>query len=112
MSKLKQIRYTDETWSTIDNGATLATRGSENGILVLDEEHPSGARIAIEKESDTAPYAITCGVYGFFFHTVFCRNEEEAYRKYEDMKTDLELIMNESDEDARYELGRQFVDKY
>ena len=57
-------------WHQFDGGATLRTAGSEGGTVVIDDEHPSGGRITLER--DTAyriPWAITGGVYGWLVHT-------------------------------------------
>ncbi len=33
----------------MENGKTIGTRGSEEGVIVLDEEHVSGARVCLEQ---------------------------------------------------------------
>lgn len=46
-------------WSEIDNGLTIATEGSEKGIIIKDEEHFEGARITLEEDAGGIPFAIT-----------------------------------------------------
>lgn len=50
--------------------------GSENGVLLADEEYKELSRITLEKCPEY--YAITCGVYGSMVHTAFC--DEENYK--------------------------------
>ena len=66
-------------WRPFDNGVTIGQRGSEDGIILIDEEHELGARITLEREcSNGVPFAVTCGIYGWFFHTRFVGSEAEA----------------------------------
>jgi len=96
----------------MDNGKTVGTRGSEEGVIVLDEEHTEGARITLEQGGCTAPWSITCGIYGGFLHTAFVSLEIDGRAKYSNMKADLEKIMAEQDNEARYEKMRRFADVY
>jgi hypothetical protein len=80
-------------WAPLDNGATLGTRGSEGGTVDRDEEHPHGARITLEHGCTHAPLAITCGIYGWMFHTRFFGSPEEANREYDSMKSALQEIL-------------------
>ena len=65
-------------WQAYDGGASLGRRGSEQGVIVRDEEHDAGARITLERATTHAPWAVTCGVDGSFFHTRFVGSELEA----------------------------------
>lgn len=56
---------------------------------MLDEEHTDGARITLERDGDIAPFSITCGVYGWMFHTRFFGEEAEARSQYDAMKVAL-----------------------
>jgi hypothetical protein len=96
----------------MDNGKTIGTRGSEDGVIVLDEEHTSGARISLEQGCSHAPWAVTCGIYGGFLHTAFASSEAEGRAKYSAMKPDLEDIMAEEDNEARYNKMKRFADVY
>jgi hypothetical protein len=87
-------------WRSFENGETLGTRGSEEGLILLDEEHPLGARITLESEirfgaanPAPVPFAITCGIYGLFFHTRFFAREADARNSYAEMKTELDRIL-------------------
>jgi hypothetical protein len=80
-------------------------RGSEGGIVEIDEEHEQGARITLERNARNAPYAITCGIYGWMLHTRFFGDRETARRDYEAMKAGLAQILSliplESDPDLK-----------
>lgn len=81
------------TWIPLDDGATIGQSGSESGIILRDDEHPLGARITLERGGDTAPYAITCGIYGWMMHTHFSAAEAEAQRDYDRMREALTSIL-------------------
>jgi hypothetical protein len=72
----------------------VGLRGSESGIIEIDEEHPSGARITLEREAKHAPYAITCGIYGWMVHTRFLDDRAAALSEYEAMKGALAHILS------------------
>ena len=65
-------------WGPFDKGSTIGTGGSEGGIIIRDEEHPLGSRITLERGATFSPYSVTCGIYGWFFHTRFLGSEAEA----------------------------------
>jgi hypothetical protein len=81
------------SWSGIDGGATLGTAGSESGTILLDDEHPQGAHITVEGDTKNAPFAITCGIYGWMVHTRFFGTEAEARDDCAAMKQALEAIL-------------------
>lgn len=80
-------------WENCDNGASIGTKGSENGIITLDEEYNESARVTIEKDTDIAPFSITCGIYGSFFHTTYLGTNEEALSIVEKIKTDISYAL-------------------
>jgi hypothetical protein len=65
-------------WKPFDSGVTVGQPGSEGGVIVRDEEHQDGARATLERECGSAPWTVTCGIYGWFFHTRFLGSEAEA----------------------------------
>ena len=67
-----------------------------------------GARITLERGSQTAPFGITCGIYGFMVHTTWAGNEAEARSKLEAMKCELALLLEKDSPDEVY----AFVEKY
>lgn len=81
------------TWYPFENGATLGQKGSEEGIIFRDEEHPLEARITLERDARTAPFAITCGIYGCMMHTRFFSLENEATSQYDEMKIALAVLL-------------------
>jgi hypothetical protein len=91
-----------ESWYDFEQGATLGTRGSEAGSIILDEEYNEGARISLERATSVAPFAITCGVYGRLMHTRYFGSEAEAKSEYDAMKIVLKQIVDGLDsEDER-----------
>ncbi len=90
-------------WSPFQSGATIGTEGSESGTIVADLEHELGARITIEQGGTTAPFAITCGIYGSFGHTCFFKTREAADSQCAAMQAEmhsiLQLFPEESDPD-------------
>ena len=82
------------SWYQFNNGKSIGHRGSENGIVIRDEEHAGGARITLEQGGGTAPLAITCGIYGWMVHTRFFGAESEAQTDFENMKAELNKIID------------------
>ena len=99
-------------WKSFNDGLSLGTHGSENGEIIKDEEYDNDARITLEKNGVTAPFAITCGIYGLFCHTAFCSNYDSALKRIEEMKQDIVKILIELNDDNMSELLQSFVDKY
>lgn len=88
-------------WSPYQNGQSIGQIGSEEGVIVQDDEHAVGARITLERrDCKTAPFAITCGMYGWFFHTRYCSGEE-ARHDFEQMKLELGRIAELLSRDGR-----------
>jgi hypothetical protein len=83
-----------ESWTPFESGSSIGKVGSERGSIILDEEHPKGARITIERDGNTAPFAITCGVYGWMVHTRFFATEAEARSECGSMKTALDELID------------------
>lgn len=97
-------------WSEIDNGETIGTIGSESGEIIKDEEHLKGARLTLEKDSVNAPYTLTSGVYGCFFHTTHLSTLEEGVSEFETMKTEISEFFNkETSTDEEYDWILAFV---
>ena len=80
-------------WLAVEGGATIGGPGSEDGIMVKDEEHSAGARIAMEKEGSNAPYIVTCGIYGWMYHTCYFDKEEDANKGYAAMRNGIADIL-------------------
>ncbi len=88
-------------WQPFEEGRTLGRTGPEGGTIILDDEHPGGARLTLERGCLRAPFAITCGVYGWLVHTRFVADEETAQHASADMKAALAAIVAlVPDEDA------------
>jgi hypothetical protein len=81
-------------WNTFDQGNSRGQVGSEHGTIIQDEEHTLGARITLEKDGITAPFAITCGIYGWMVHTRFFSGEAEALAQFESMKAALASVLD------------------
>jgi hypothetical protein len=81
------------SWSAFDGGKSIGALGSESGIIMRDEEHSDGARITLERNPKHAPFAITCGVYGWMFHTRYLETEQEGQTEFDLMSTELSKIV-------------------
>jgi hypothetical protein len=73
-------------WEPFDTGGTIGQEGSENGTIIRDEEHLRSARITLERDTPTASFAITCGVYDWMVHTRFFAIEADALAQFDAMK--------------------------
>jgi hypothetical protein len=110
----------DFSWQTFENGNTLGQKGSEEGTIVRDEEHPLGARITLERAARVVPFAITCGIYGWMMHTRFFGSEDKAEAQYGLMKDALSALLEAAEQTAAIDGGQQvlmegvskFVDTY
>ena len=91
--------------------ATENPTGTEGGVVVLDEEHPAGARITLERDCASAPFAITCGIYGLMVHTCFRSDEAEARRTYAAMKVGIEHILA-LPQDALPDAAEDFANRF
>jgi hypothetical protein len=96
-------------WLSSENGATLGQTGSEEGTIVRDEEHSLGARITLERDACVAPFAVTCGIYGWMIHTRFFGNEAEAEAQYDLMKTGMSALLEKAEQAADIDGGRQVL---
>jgi hypothetical protein len=81
------------TWTPFDTGSSIGSEGSESGSIVADLEHELGARITIERDTAIAPFAITCGIYGWFFHTRYFSTRDEADAQCVAMQSSLNTII-------------------
>lgn len=79
-------------WYPFDGGASIGQEGSERGRIIRDEEHVYGSRITLERDC-LSPFSITCGIYGWMFHTRFFGDEDEAQAEFDQMKAGLHLIL-------------------
>lgn len=107
-------------WTEYDEGYTIGTSGADGGAIVRDEEHETGARLTLEEEGSSAPFTLTCGIYGWLSHTRFFEEEIEADEAFDEMKDELEEILEtmpderaaeEEREDFAEELAA-FIEKY
>ena len=84
--------------------------GSENGIVLEDEEYADSCRITLEK----CPryYAITCGVYGAMAHTVFC-DFDNCKNIYNAMKSELQAFIDrDTTEDEEIRFYEEFTSRF
>jgi len=105
-------------WVPFEQGATLGSRGSESGLILLDEEYWDAARITLERDTSVAPFAITCGIYWLLMHTRFFDAEAAATSAYAAMKADIQTIVDGIDSNdpaiqaPAESLLDHFTDKY
>lgn len=99
------------TWVSV---ASEEDKGSEEGLIIEDEEIPGVCRITLEEDCPTVPYGITCGVYGLMMHTTWADTYQEAMEKYEGMKRELRECAERLGDDAfdEAEWCRAFVDRW
>jgi hypothetical protein len=81
-------------WLPFEDGETLGIKGTEGGTVIEDEGHARGARITLESKCLRAPFAITCTIYGWAYHTRFLADEATAKQAYDDMKVALLDILD------------------
>jgi len=77
--------------------------------MVRDEEYSLGARISLERDCRAAPFAITCGIYGWMLHTRFFSSKFEAETQYEAMKSALAMLLEVAQKTAAIDGGRQVL---
>jgi hypothetical protein len=84
------------TWRPyVNRDGNREERGTEGGVIVRDEAHdPYGARITLERDASAAPFAITCGLYGWMLHTRFFRTRDDAMPAYDAMKVELSALVS------------------
>ena len=99
------------SWTAYEFGSTIGKPGSEFGTIVCDDEHRLGARITLERDCASAPWTITCGMYGWFFHTRFL-NEEEAVRDFPRMKDAIDRIFAQVPDKGDVEAEAKFAPVY
>jgi L-asparaginase II len=96
-------------WQPFEEGNTIGKTGNEGGVIMLDQEHILGARLTLENGCLRAPYAITCGVYGWMVHTRFFADDETAQYAADEMKSALSEIVSlipiEGDADEDEKIG-------
>ena len=86
------------------------TLGSENGLILKDEEYADSCRVTLEKCKKY--YAITCGVYGAMCHTAFC-NADKYEKMYDAVKSDLqEFVDRKTTEEEELQFYHDFTNKY
>ncbi|MDD3174841.1 MAG: hypothetical protein PHF63_14500 [Herbinix sp.] len=87
-------------WRLFEDGETLGQVGSKNGIIIVDEVYDNSCRITIEKGGCTAPFSISCGVYGLMCHTAFSKRESDVKSKYQNMKQELQAFIESNDNET------------
>jgi len=100
-------------WNITDKGETIGTLGSESGEIVVDLEHSKGARLTLEKECVVAPYSITSGVYGSFFHTTYLSTFEKGMEVINIMKKEIsDFLDTETTNEEEHDWITSFVDRH
>ena len=103
---------TESAWGPFDSGSTVGTSGTEDGVIVADDEHSAGARITLERDCRIATFAITCGIYGAMVHTRFFNDETHATQQFDEMKAALADICEQPDAAAGDDVLASFVHRY
>lgn len=98
-----------DSWYSAEEGATIGQQGSEQGMIERDEEHALGARITLERKTSVAPFAITCGIYGWMMHTRYLDDQAEAEAQYDAMKSSLDELLVAAEKTAEEDGGRKVL---
>ena len=97
-------------WTAYKGGREIGNIGSENGVIVFDEEYDVKARITVEECERY--HAITVGLYGVMVHTAFC-GREEYEEMVRNMKVDIEeFYSQEHSLSEESEFCRKFYREY
>lgn len=108
-------------WQPYNDNQTLGTEGSESGLIERDEIYNDAARITLEVNGQIAPYAITCGIFGWMVHTHLISQPEVAEQDFEAMKQALSRIVTalqnedeprEKEEEDAISLMSAFIHQY
>ncbi len=99
----------ESSWHAFEDGNTLGQPGSEEGTIARDEEHDLGARITLERDARVAPFAITCGIYGWMVHTRFFDAEVEAEAEYGQMRSAIAALLEAAEQAAGVDGGRKVL---
>jgi hypothetical protein len=97
-----------ENWTKYNNGNSIGKKGSEGGKILNDQENINGARITIEANAGSIPFAITLGIYGLMFHTEFFSEIEIATEYFKRKKIEIDRILQmfeipEDNQDTEWE---------
>jgi hypothetical protein len=82
-----------ENWTKYNNGNSIGKKGSEGGKILNDQENTNGARITVEANVGSIPFAITLGIYGLMFHTEFFSEIEIATEYFKRKKNEIDRIL-------------------
>jgi hypothetical protein len=72
-----------DRWIPFENGETVGQRGSEDGLILLDDEYPGCARITLERDA-----------VGWIVHTHFLSSENESRKAFDAMKLEINRIVD------------------
>lgn len=86
-----------ENWIKYNNGNSIGKKGSEGGKILNDQENINGARITIEANVGSIPFAITLGIYGLIVHTEFFSEIEIATEYFKRKKNEIDRILEMSE---------------
>ncbi|MBL8101612.1 MAG: hypothetical protein JNM02_03705 [Anaerolineales bacterium] len=79
-------------WAAYDNGRSIGKISPEGGLIMRDEEHPSGARITFKRGKGYI--SVSCNLYGWMDHTRFFSTASDAQREYVAMKAALIHVLD------------------
>jgi len=79
-------------WALFNDGKTIGSKGSENGIIISDFENFDGARITLEIDCGDISFAVTLGIYGLLLHTHFDNNLENSHKFIKEAKNKINMV--------------------
>ena len=79
--------------------------------ITIDDCPELCSRVTLEQGGDIAPFSITVGVYGSFFHTAYMSTTEEGEAMFKSMKSDIsEYFKNPQKTESNW--VERFVNRY
>jgi hypothetical protein len=78
-------------WFAFNDGRSVGTVSSEEGVILRDDAHIRGARITLKRGASYI--SVSCNIYGWMDHTRFFSNVSEAEREFNSMKSALEKVI-------------------
>jgi hypothetical protein len=80
------------SWLAYDDGRSIGKVSSEGGVILLDDEHPAGARLTLKRGNGYV--SVSCNLYGRMDHTRFFGTVSEAQREYGTMKSGITEVID------------------
>jgi len=80
------------SWFIYNEGRSIGQARPEGAVILLDDEHKSGARITLKRGDKYV--SVSCNIYGWIDHTRLFASVPDAEREYKSMKTALGKLID------------------